>query len=337
MGCERIDFPGGMGFACSRGLNRERCDTCGKPAVALCDYPLAGTKAGKTCDRKMCGTCRVKAGEGKDYCRAHAACPPPTIIESVPGAVVGSRTYRALHLVRDVVLALPANQRVVSGHAAGVDIVAEVAARQRGLPTSIYPVRVPSNAGKAAFAKAALARNTLIADEATEGDAFVNAESRGTWDTIQKFKGLGKVVRVHEEPPPAEHALLLYTAPHPNTRQAPKGYRGPCMLDITRGSGGEAGAPFAPSADLLGEAKRRMAVDPESAWAWYAPRYREEMGRSWKAKRAAWDALLARNVIFAACYCPGRERCHRGLLAGFVVKAGEHVGRRVVDGGEVPC
>lgn len=336
MGCERIDFPGGMAIACSRGVNRERCDTCGKPAVALCDYPLAGAKAGKTCDRKMCATCRVKVGEGKDYCRAHAACSPPTIVESVPVAVVGSRTFRALHLVRDLVLNLGANQRVVSGHAAGADIVAEITAKQRGLATTIRPVPY-TRAGKDAFREAAMARNTLIADEATDGDAFVNVESRGTWDTIQKLKGLGKVVRVHEEPPPADHALLFYTAPHPNTRQGPKGYRGPCMLDVTRGSGGEAGDPFAPSAGLLSEGKGRMAVDPESAWTWYAPRYREEMLRSWKANRTGWDALLARNVVVTTCYCPARDRCHRGLLAGFVVKAGEHVGRRVVDGGEVPC
>jgi hypothetical protein len=181
------------------------------------------------------------------------------------------------------------------------------------------------------------------------------------------MRALGKEIRVHEEPPASEHALLLFTAPHPRTRQAPRGYRGPCMVDVSRGSGGETGDPFAPSLVLLSEAKRRgraeaakfgdaladamfrgdmlaaervqadMLAAEAEAFAWYAPRYRGEMLRSWKTKRAAWDALLARNVVVLCCYEGGRDHCHRGLLAPMLVKAGVHVGRRVVDGGEVPC
>lgn len=383
MGCERVDFPGGMAFACSRGVKRERCDTpgCGRPSVALCDWLLAGKKAGKTCDRRMCEGCRTSVGEDRDYCPAHArATEAPEIGEPAAGetrprvgrrvAVVGSRSFRALHLVRDLVLALPVDTTVVSGHAAGVDVVAEIVARQRDLPTVVHPVRRAADGVLVdPFTKAAMARNTLVADDSDDGDAFVNAESRGTWDTVQKLRGLGKVVRIHEEPPSAEHSLLFYTAPHPRTRQAPKGYRGPCMLDVSRGSGGVAGDPFAPSLALLSEAKRRsrdgvvpgdQAADmvaamfrgdfewvvradeqieeaEKAAFAWYEPRYREEMLASWRTKRAAWDALLARNVVVLCCYCPTRDRCHRGLLAGHLVKAGAHVGRRVVDGGEVPC
>lgn len=246
--------------------------------------------------------------------------------------IVGGRTYRALHLVRDYVMGLPVGDYdvaspppasvVVSGHAAGVDIVAEITAHQRGLPTVIFPAR---GASHAEFTKAAFARNTLIAQRSDELDAFVNSESRGTWDTVQKARLFGKVVRIHEEP--AEPALLFHTAVHPNTRQAPRGYRGPSMLDITRGSGRE-GLPFAPSAALLSEAR-------SNGFDWYKPRYVEEMRQSWKANRAAWDLLLGRNHVVCVCYCADRDLCHRGLFAALIVKAGEWSGRRVIDGGEV--
>lgn len=326
-----------MAIACSRGA-RDRCSTpgCGKDAVALCDWPLTGAKVGKTCDKKLCEGCRVRVGSDKDYCRAHAELAKNPVVDALPIAVVGPRSFRALHHVQYLVVAsLAANTRVVSGHAAGVDIVAEITAHQRRLTTSIYPVSVPRDASKGEFTKAAMARNTLVANEAREADVFLNAECRGTRDTLHKLQALGKVVRVHEEPPPAEHALLFHTAPHPHSKQAPRGYRGPSMLDITRGSGGEIGDPFAPSAPLLSEGKRRMQEGDPDAFNWYRARYVDEMRRSWVSKRPAWDALLARNHFTAVCYCPFRETCHRGVFADLLVKAGEKTGRRVVDGGEV--
>lgn len=361
-----------MAFACSRGRGRSQpCGTsgCGGTSVALCDWPLFGSKAGKTCDRRMCEACRTNIGPNKDYCRVHAAMAPTT--DSIPIAIVGARNYQALHLVASYVDTLSSKTRVVSGHAKGVDIVAEIAALQRRLETTIFPARgdTPSE-----FTKAAFARNTKIADVAREADAFVSPTCRGTWDTIQKLRGIGKLVRIHEEPPPAEHALLFHTAVHPNTRQAPKGYRGPSMLDITRGSGGSDGLPFAPSEKLLNEARRfgeiatknaealrasavaqealaqtstsfdlqRRADDLErEPFEWYAPRFVEEMRRSWVQHRPAWDALLARNHVVLTCYCAttpsGVLRCHRRILAQLLVKAGGKAGRRVIDGGEVPC
>lgn len=368
MPCTKVVFLGGIGIACTRGL-REKCGTpgCGGTSVALCDWLLGGAKKGKTCDRKLCPSCRVNVGPNKDYCRPHAEMPKDTSM--TPIAIVGARAYQALHLVREVVLALP-TVRVVSGHAIGVDIVAEITAVQRDLPTSVYPVRVARGAAKGEFTKAAMARNTLIADEGTEGHAFINPTSRGTWDTVQKMRGLGKVVHIHEEPPPAEHALLFHTAPHPRTRQAPKGYTGPSGFDITRGSGGPAGSPFAPSEGLLNEARRLGQIEAaelgllratleiqkekghtalvestsqviaeveQKAFNWYEPRFVEEMRASWRTNRPAWDAVLARNHFVALCYCTGRDACHRGIFARLLVKAGEKVGRRVIDGGEVRC
>ncbi len=253
----------------------------------------------------------------------------------IPIAVVGPRAFRALHLVRDLVLAFPPAARLVSGRAAGVDVVGEITMCQRRMPVSLYPVKVRANASRETFAKAAFARNTLVADEAAEADVFLNAESRGTRDTLHKLRALGKVVRVHDEPPPAEHALLFHTAPHPHTRQAPRGYRGPSTFDITRGSGGDAGSPFAPSEKLLREAQRRIYKEGPEAFNWYAPIYISEMRQSWRIHRPAWDALLARNHFVAVCYCIQRTCCHRGVFAQLLVKAGVRVGRRVIDGGEV--
>lgn len=341
MGCERITFPGGFGYACSRGGRRAApCDTpgCGKAHVALCDWPLGGAKKGRTCDRKMCSDCRVSQGENRDYCRAHAALAEAPAEQQNAVAVVGARDFRALHLVRDHVLGLEvAVDCLVSGHARGTDIVAEITANQRRLATSIHAVRVARGADRDAFTAAAMRRNDVVADEARAADVFVTKDCRGSWDAVRKFKALGKEVRLHEEPPEAEHALLFHTAPHPNTKQAPRGYRGPSFFDITRGTGGTAGSPFAPSDELLHEGRQRRSKEGPEAFAWYEPRFIEEMRRSWKLNRAAWDALLALNHVVIGCYCMVREECHRGILATLLVKAGEKVGRRVVDGGEVRC
>lgn len=151
--------------------------------------------------------------------------------------------------------------------------------------------------------------------------------------------------------------LLVLTA-----RLSPR-FTDPDTLDVTRATADEhqakrglasPGSPFAPSGPLLAEALRRRreaerlraragdlfgGEDPAAllaradaleaeAWAWYAPRYREEMLTSWRARRGAWDALLARRRVVLACVCP-TEQCHRRLLAGFLVRLG------AVDGGEL--
>jgi hypothetical protein len=77
MGC-RVYYDGrGMtGIVCSRGPGRrERCSTtgCRGESVALCDFPVEGHKAGKTCDRKMCAACRHPLSPNLDYCPTHDA------------------------------------------------------------------------------------------------------------------------------------------------------------------------------------------------------------------------------------------------------------------------
>lgn len=128
-------------------------------------------------------------------------------------------------------------------------------------------------------------------------------------------------------------------------------YRGEDRLDVTRKSGRE-GLVFAPSWALLGPVLRaRRALELKrveecelvesiergdggdaglltvsfelsvaecewsEAWTRYVEGYLEEMRASYRASRAAWDALLARPVVTLCCYCTDPEHCHRTLLA----------------------
>jgi hypothetical protein len=67
--------PSVMVIACDRGRDRPRCQStgCTGISVALCDYPLSGRHAGKTCDRRMCAGCRRPQGPDVDYCQPHHA------------------------------------------------------------------------------------------------------------------------------------------------------------------------------------------------------------------------------------------------------------------------
>lgn len=61
-----------IGWACSRDQRQPRCAVCGAPSTKLCDQPLTGPKAGKTCDRPLCARCAVHVGPDRDLCPAHA-------------------------------------------------------------------------------------------------------------------------------------------------------------------------------------------------------------------------------------------------------------------------
>ena len=101
--------------------------------------------------------------------------------------------------------------------------------------------------------------------------------------------------------------------------------RDPDRLDITRKSGGPAGVIFAPSWRILRPALDRIRIASQmdgpgreameaDTWARYVPAYLAEMRASYKADRAAWDALLARPRVVLACYCTDPRRCHRTVL-----------------------
>lgn len=64
--CTPINLGGGVtGFVCGgRGAAAKPCSElgCGAPSVALCDYPLAGKKTGKTCSKPVCEKHRRQQG-----------------------------------------------------------------------------------------------------------------------------------------------------------------------------------------------------------------------------------------------------------------------------------
>lgn len=71
---------GGGGYACSRGRGGRRamCSVCKqREAAKLCDFPLRGRRAGKTCDAKLCDGCAVQQpvtsidGDTVDFCPPH--------------------------------------------------------------------------------------------------------------------------------------------------------------------------------------------------------------------------------------------------------------------------
>lgn len=147
-------------------------------------------------------------------------------------------------------------------------------------------------------------------------------------------------------------------------------YAGPFRLDITRKGNDPIGVAFAPSWGILApviEARRDIARDftyevdrsealrhAEAAWLAYVPQYTAEMRVSAGApsrlfgpleraastrgvlpRRAAWLDVIERQQVVLVCFCTDAERCHRQLLAGFLVKFAIANGKQAEDGGEL--
>ena len=117
-------------------------------------------------------------------------------------------------------------------------------------------------------------------------------------------------------------------------------YGGPGRLDVTRKSGDEWAKTFAPSWGLLRPALRARESSAEcmaAAWAWYVPRFIDEMRRSYTERRADWDRLLAMPRAVLVCYCVDHEQCHRTLLARDILpKLGAtYMGESGAGGGDV--
>jgi hypothetical protein len=108
-------------------------------------------------------------------------------------AVIGSRTYPKLHLVRKLIETLPEGCILISGGARGVDTVAEEAARARGLTVQVFPAEWRKY-GRGAGIK----RNQDIITRADVVLAFWNGISPGTEHSIQLAKSLGKPVQVFQ-------------------------------------------------------------------------------------------------------------------------------------------
>jgi hypothetical protein len=73
MACEYILDKDGkvMGIICSRGSRAPKCKFCGKVSAKLCDFPVHGSKQGKTCDAPMCDDHATSVGEDRDFCPDH--------------------------------------------------------------------------------------------------------------------------------------------------------------------------------------------------------------------------------------------------------------------------
>lgn len=110
-------------------------------------------------------------------------------------AIVGSRDFQPLGLVREFVDMLPGNVTVVSGGARGVDAAAESQAWKAGL--DVISLRPRWDKGRGA----GLERNTDIVNTADHVVAFWDGQSRGTADTIAKAKRAGKLLAILKEHP----------------------------------------------------------------------------------------------------------------------------------------
>lgn len=116
------------------------------------------------------------------------------MIPDGPVAIIGSRKFKALGMVRNLVMGLPDGTRVVSGGAKGVDEVAESAARSRGLECQVIRPDYQKYPGK--FAP--LVRNKEIVEAAAYLIAFWDGHSTGTMYTINLAKGKGIPIVVYQ-------------------------------------------------------------------------------------------------------------------------------------------
>ena len=106
-------------------------------------------------------------------------------------AIVGSREYPYLSKVRAYIQNLPIDTVIVSGGARGVDKCAEKVAESIGLQSEIY-LADWHRYGKAAGMK----RNQQIVEASDRVVAFWDGDNRGTKNTIDTAKKLGKGVTV---------------------------------------------------------------------------------------------------------------------------------------------
>ncbi len=73
MGCEVFkDEQGNTTMIIRRSGQRKQYCSCGRVANKRCDFPLHGSKTGKTCDRPICDRCATTVGEDRHFCPGHA-------------------------------------------------------------------------------------------------------------------------------------------------------------------------------------------------------------------------------------------------------------------------
>jgi len=105
--------------------------------------------------------------------------------------IVGSRGYQNSQAIKDFIMNLPNDTVIISGGARGADSLAEYWAYVKQLKTLIIKPNWRANGKKAGFL-----RNTTIVENSDEIVAFWDGRSRGTLDTINKARSVGKKVTI---------------------------------------------------------------------------------------------------------------------------------------------
>lgn len=109
-------------------------------------------------------------------------------------AIVGSRDYPFLQDVRDYIVELPDDTRIVTGGARGVDQCAEEVAKERGLICAVYRPDWETYGKRAGFL-----RNIDIVAACSRLVAFWDGVSRGTQHSIRLAQQARKPVLVFPE------------------------------------------------------------------------------------------------------------------------------------------
>lgn len=131
-------------------------------------------------------------------------------------------------------------------------------------------------------------------------------------------------------------SLIVWTGRRPTRHFA--GYRETDALDISRETGDDIGATFAPAAVTLstwtnakGRARRagikhgdaeRLEAELQAAFDAFARAYLLEMRVSYRRHRSDWDALLSHDLVTLCSYEATVQRSHRRLLAELLVRCG---------------
>ena len=110
-------------------------------------------------------------------------------------AIVGSREFAHIDLVRKFIKALPKGSIVISGGARGVDKAAVKIAQEEGLETEEYPADWDRHGRAAGYI-----RNQTIIDRADFVAAFWDGASKGTKHSIDLAMKVGKPITIFRGP-----------------------------------------------------------------------------------------------------------------------------------------
>lgn len=106
-------------------------------------------------------------------------------------AIIGSRNWHSPEMVQSYIQTLPKDTVIISGHAQGVDRMAETFAREAGLEVISLPADWTTYGNKAG-----VVRNSKIVNFCDKLVAFWDGVSKGTKDSIKKAMLQNKLDRV---------------------------------------------------------------------------------------------------------------------------------------------